>query len=96
MDKRTFDMMCSSIKNGNFCGDVSIYGYVTDSLYETRQLLDALWSCCVWQAQKLEILQTLNHKVERRNSELRKDNEELREQVAMMDDLIAAKEHGEC
>ena len=95
MDKRTFDTMCSSIKSGNFCGDTAIYGYVSDSLYETRQLLDALWSCCVWQAQKIGILQSINKKLEESNKKLRMENTELHEQVAMMDALIMMKEHGE-
>ena len=95
MDKKTFDMICKNIKDGNFCGDISIYGYVTDSLYETRQLLDALWSCCIWQAQKVCILQKLNKASDDANKKLRAENAELHEQIAIMDSLLMTKEQGD-
>lgn len=94
MDKKTFDKICKQIHSGNFNPDAEILGYGLDSIFEMQQLLSALWSCCLWQTQKIEILTKLYQAANKKNGKLVADNNELKEQVENMDGLLMAKDNG--
>lgn len=101
MDRSTFEAKVSCIKKGEFINDLSLRGYVSDNLLSVRMLFDALWDCCSFQSQRINMLRKLNNESEdsirrlmKERRELKQEIKELHEQIANMDALLLAKEQG--
>lgn len=92
MDRSTFEAKVARIKQGEFINDTSLRGYISDNLLSVRELFDALWDCCVWHSQKIQILKKINRDIESSYKRLMNENKELKEQIAIMDAALLSKE----
>lgn len=92
MDRATFEAKVYKIKNGEFVNDISLRGYISDNLLSVKMLFDALWECCVWQSQKIQILKKINRDIESSYRRLMNENKELKEQIAIMDAALLSNE----